>query len=116
MPGPNLFLRITKGEILSISGTHRASGAVGAAVVDITGWTISGFIRRRLDTADPVLLTVTFSVVSGPLGTYTGLITRAQAITLGRGQFYMGIFRTNTGSETSMGLAKIDIELGGWVL
>lgn len=109
MPAAPLDLSAYKGEDYEAKGVHKASRAPAAPVVNITGWTIVMTVRLLPTTANPPLLSVNATVVSGTAGTYRIGLTAAQTLALGVGTFHADIWRTDAGAQTEMAVGTLTI-------
>lgn len=99
-----LNISVARGSAKTYNFTHQTSGS-NTAAVNITGWTITVTVRN----ADGSLLfTKTASVVSGAAGTYTWSVTKANT-NVTPTSYPMDIWRTDSGSETLMGVGQFTI-------
>lgn len=109
MPAAPLALDAYKGEDYEAKGVHKASRAPGASVVNIAGWTIVLTVRVLPTKANPPLLSVNATVLSGAAGTYLIALTAAQTLALGVGVFYADVWRTDNGAQTGMAVGTLTI-------
>lgn len=107
-------LGCVKGEAFEIDGIHKTATDGTGTVVDISGWALQFTLRKKAgdpDTGQSPLLQVAGVVVSGIAGTYTVSLTSAQT-KLPAGNYDYDIWRTTTGSETSMAHGIFTISQG----
>jgi hypothetical protein len=112
-------LSLYRGEDYVGQGTHKASGAYGAAAVDITGWTIVATLKAEEGDDAEVLLEVACTVVDGPTGSYQLPITASQSADLEAGtaadgvvppvRYPLDIWRTNSGAKTVLAKGGLTI-------
>lgn len=103
-----LDLTCALGEDRTFAGTHYDSDPdteTDAAVVNITGWTITVTIKNVALTT----VTISATVTLGTAGTYTWTLSAAQSVTLGAGVSRMDVWRTNAGAATLMGIGDFNI-------
>lgn len=99
-----LALVATRGEARTFSGTHYTTAAATAAA-NISGWTI---VFTTRDLLGRVLFSAAGTVISGIGGTYSFSLTAAQT-TLDPASYVCDLWRTDSGSETIMGLGTLQI-------
>ncbi len=99
-----LTLTVTRGEARTFNGTHQTS-ATDTTAINITGWTLLVTVR---DLLGRVLFSTAATVVSGLSGTYSFAFTAAQT-TLEPASYPCDLWRTDSGSETIMGLGTLQI-------
>lgn len=83
--------------------------------VDITGWTFSFTLRRRVDDADVVLLLTTgagISILSASAGTLTVAVAAAVLSALGirAGEYQYTLRRTNSGSVRTLAYGPAQLQ------
>lgn len=94
-------IKIYKGEAIAATFTI-------APVADITAWTILFTLKRNQ--TDPVpLLSKACSVVSGPLGTFSLALTKAET-TQDAAAYAYDIQRTDVGSEAVLSIGSFTIQ------
>ncbi len=99
-----LSITVTRGEARTFNYTHQTSGT-DSTPINIAGWTIVFTARDQTNT---VVLTKSITVSSGPAGTYTWGVT-ATDTTRDPTSYTCDIWRTDSGSETIMGLGTMVI-------
>ena len=72
-----------------------------AAATTISGWTITGYLRKNHDDADPTL-TLSGTITSNTSGIFTLALTAAQTAALALQGYTMEVWRTDSGSVTLM--------------
>lgn len=82
-------------------------------VVDITGWTITFTVVSRLPQTNTALLTKTLgdgvTVTNAPGGDFTVSLSSADIQSLGSGQFYYAVTRTNAGFTDEIASGIMDV-------
>ena len=72
-----------------------------AAATTISGWTITGYLRKNHDDSDPTL-TISGTITSNTSGIFTLALTAAQTAALANQSYTMEIWRVDSGSNTLM--------------
>lgn len=93
-----------RGEAVTFNGTHQTS-ATNATAVDITNWTIKVMAK---DNVGNTVLDKTASVTSGPSGTYSFAVAKADTL-LTPATYYFDVWRTDSGNEKLMGYGSFTI-------
>lgn len=88
-----------KGEDAQIDFTIRTGDAATDPVVDITGWTFSFKVKRRLEDADPsVVPTATVTIQSAAQG-QVRVVVAASELQAMLGDYQHALWRTNVGAK-----------------
>lgn len=99
-----VHLSISRGGAKTYTVTHETSGT-NTAPIDVTGWTI---VITAKDASGRSVLNKNGTVTNGPLGLYTFSVTHADTL-LSPANYALDIQRTDSGSETLMGLGTFTI-------
>ncbi len=103
-----LKLEIYKGEDWVQPFTEYQSGAVDAAVRDITGWTISATVKAQASDTN-VVLAVLGTLTDPSNGAYEIAVNAADSSTLSVRTYAIDVWRTNAGAKTCLAKGTLKV-------
>lgn len=106
IPAYGTDCEITQGEDIVLQFT-RAGGTT------IATYTITGYLRKFHDDADPTLTITGALVSSGSTGIFTLTLTAAQTAALVNQTYYLNVWRTDSGSVTLLSVVLLTVLEGG---